>query len=122
MKIFDILNKDYDELTESEKKTLSVMTGTLIFGGGLALGVCVGNNYGRKQAFNKARSMSVKVGKEMYIQGAADGIAGTMYIAHEYSPESFKELMKIAQDKGFKGLYGLGLQSMEFPKGYFELH
>lgn len=122
MKIFDVLNKDYDELTDKEKKMLTTLGGAVIGTGGFVAGICIGRNIGHKQAYTQAKSQFVKMGKTMYTQGAIDGIAGTMYVAHEYSPESFKELMKMAQDKGFKGMYDLGLNAMEQPKGLFELH
>lgn len=120
MKIFEILNKNYDELTEKDKKILEYTTMGLVGLGGFGAGLLVGDCIGRKAnltSYKKVVSIATKKG---YERGATDGIYGTMYYMHEYNPTEFKEVMKTAQDKGFHGIYNLGMKTLDAPKGLFE--
>lgn len=102
--MLEILNKSYDELTDDDKRKISIGTGIVL--AGLA-GVCsyaIGKNVG----FDSGKRAGVRLGyNQGYINGWDASGENLMSGIYKYNPKEFKEIMKMAQDNGFENLYNL---------------
>lgn len=102
--MLEILNKSYDELTEDDKRKISLGTGIVL--AGLA-GIC-SYAIGKRIGFDNGKRAGVKLGyRQGYLDGWQESGENLMSGIYKYNPKEFKEIMKMAQDNGFENLYNL---------------
>lgn len=105
MKLFKLLEKDYDELTKEDKEFLEkFVRGTLLFGGAISGGL-IGYGFGARRYQKKGIKAAKKAAKMAYDAGWYDSGYNLMTVVHKYNPNEFKEIMKTAQDRNFGRLY-----------------
>lgn len=113
MKIFELFKKDYKDLTEEDKMELEKLEKVVYVGGGLIIGLAVGGSLGSYMQSKKNTKMLTQTHidgfKLGYDIGWEESGKNMLEGIHKYNPESFADIMKTAQDKGFKHLYDVGM-------------